>query len=111
MRFVHSNNVFGGHCCDAQNAYNAGNDDRADDQLDPEHEDQKMKSAASPALSLPSSKEGSSFASMLGRIRDAVVASRQRQADREVARMLHMNGDVLTDAAEREIERRFGFRA
>jgi len=41
------------------------------------------------------------------RIVDALVLSRQRQADREIARYLHDSGGKITDQAEREIERRF----
>ena len=41
------------------------------------------------------------------RILDAVVESRQRQADREIARFLRTRGGKLTDDIEREIERRF----
>lgn len=38
---------------------------------------------------------------------DAMMASRQRQADREIARYLHLHGGKITDETEREIERRF----
>ena len=41
------------------------------------------------------------------RFLDALMASRQRQADREIARYLHLHAGKLTDEAEREIERRF----
>jgi len=37
----------------------------------------------------------------------AFVTSRQRQADREIARYLETIGGTLTDHAEREIERRY----
>ena len=37
----------------------------------------------------------------------AMMASRQRQADLEIARYMSRNGGKLTDSAEREIERRF----
>jgi hypothetical protein len=37
----------------------------------------------------------------------ALVESRQRQADREIAMYLHSVGGKFTDDAEREIERRF----
>jgi hypothetical protein len=36
-----------------------------------------------------------------------MIASRQRQAEREIGRYLHSIGGKLTDGAEREIERRF----
>ena len=37
----------------------------------------------------------------------ALAASRQRQADREIARYLAGSGGKFTDETEREIERRF----
>ena len=37
----------------------------------------------------------------------AMTASRQRQADREIARFLAGSGGKFTDETEREIERRF----
>ena len=45
--------------------------------------------------------------SVFRRILDAIMASRQRQADYEIARFLQIHGSRLTDDAEREIERRF----
>ena len=41
------------------------------------------------------------------RLLAALVESRQRQADREIAMYLHSVGGKFTDEAEREIERRF----
>ena len=41
------------------------------------------------------------------RILTAVLESRQKQADREIAQYLRLNGGKLTDHVEREIERRF----
>jgi hypothetical protein len=38
---------------------------------------------------------------------DAIAASRQRQADREIARYMAVRGGKFTDEMEREIERRF----
>jgi hypothetical protein len=38
---------------------------------------------------------------------DAIYASRQRQAEHEIARYLYSVGGKFTDDAEREIERRF----
>ena len=37
----------------------------------------------------------------------AMAASRQRQADREIARFMAGSGGKFTDETEREIERRF----
>ena len=45
--------------------------------------------------------------SLLQRIVGAIVVSRQRQAEREIARYLRDSGGKITDQAEREIERRF----
>jgi hypothetical protein len=36
-----------------------------------------------------------------------MIESRQREADREIARYIRDNGGRLTDNIEREIERRF----
>jgi hypothetical protein len=41
------------------------------------------------------------------RLLDAVIASRQRHADLEIARFLATHGGKITDDVEREIERRF----
>ena len=41
------------------------------------------------------------------RVLGALQESRQRQADREIARYLHLHAGKITDEAEREIERRF----
>jgi hypothetical protein len=41
------------------------------------------------------------------RLFDAMIASRQRQADREIACYLQSVGGKFTDATEREIARRF----
>ena len=38
---------------------------------------------------------------------EALQATRMRQADREIARYLELNGGKFTDEVEREIERRF----
>jgi uncharacterized protein YecA (UPF0149 family) len=45
--------------------------------------------------------------SLFRRLFDAMIASRQRQAEREIARYLQSIGEKFTDDAEREIERRF----
>jgi hypothetical protein len=47
--------------------------------------------------------------SMFARLFEAMMASRQRQADREIARYLAATGSCgrLTDSIEREIEHRF----
>ena len=43
---------------------------------------------------------------LISRFYSAMLESRQRAADREIARYLHLSGG-LTDTTEREIERRF----
>ena len=45
--------------------------------------------------------------SFFARFLAAMMASRQRQAEREIASYLERNGGKLTDTAEREIERLF----
>jgi len=40
------------------------------------------------------------------RFLNALMESRQRQAEREVARYIHLNGGKLTDDIERRIEQR-----
>lgn len=42
-----------------------------------------------------------------GRVMDAMMAARMRQAEREIALYLDHTGGKFTDEAEREIERRF----
>lgn len=42
-----------------------------------------------------------------GRLMDAMMAARMRQAEREIALYLDHTGGKFTDEAEREIERRF----
>jgi hypothetical protein len=44
---------------------------------------------------------------LFGRMLDAMMAARMRQAEREVTRYLADTGGKFTDEAEREIERRF----
>jgi hypothetical protein len=44
---------------------------------------------------------------LLRRLIDAIYESRQRQADREIARILARSGGRITDATEREMTRRF----
>ena len=44
---------------------------------------------------------------LLRRLLAAMMESRQRQADREIARYLAGTGGKFTDEVEREIERRF----
>ena len=65
-------------------------------------------SAVAPrALSQPEgSRNRASRSGLLFRLFDAMMASRQRQVDREIARYLASVGGKLTDEAEREIERR-----
>lgn len=45
--------------------------------------------------------------SFFARLLAAMAASRQREAEREIARFLAGNGGKFTDETEREIERRF----
>ena len=44
---------------------------------------------------------------LFSRLIEAMMASRQRQAEREIARYLMGSGGKFTDEIEREIERRF----
>jgi hypothetical protein len=44
--------------------------------------------------------------SLLSRFFAALIESRRRQADREIARYIHLNGSMLTDSVEREIGQR-----
>jgi hypothetical protein len=44
---------------------------------------------------------------LLRRLYDAMIASRQRQAEREIAWYLRRTGGKFTDTTEREIERHF----
>jgi len=57
-------------------------------------------------LALPQSpaRKGPGFLAM---VLAAMATSRQRQADREIARYLAGRGGKFTDETEREIERRF----
>jgi len=62
---------------------------------------------ASRELSYPEgSSNRASRRRLLFQLFDAMMASRQRQVDREIARYLASVGGKLTDEAEREIERR-----
>lgn len=45
--------------------------------------------------------------SLIGRLFDAMVAARMRQAEREIAAFVESGGGRFTDETEREIERRF----
>ena len=45
--------------------------------------------------------------SLLARFFAAMIEARQRQADREIARYVELNGGKMTDSVEFEIERRF----
>ena len=42
-----------------------------------------------------------------GRLHDAIIVARRRQAEREIALYLSDTGGKFTDETEREIERRF----
>jgi hypothetical protein len=44
---------------------------------------------------------------LFSRLIEAMMASRQRQVEREIARYLMGSGGKFTDGTEREIERRF----
>ena len=46
------------------------------------------------------------YSGLLGRIYDAFHASRQRQADRDVAAYIQRSGGRLTDSVERELMER-----
>ena len=56
-----------------------------------------------PLTQAPASKGPSFFARLLA----AMMVSRQRDAEREIARYLAGSGGKFTDDTEREIERRF----
>ena len=64
-------------------------------------------SAAAPRDLAPTHAPASSGHGLLRRFFDAMMASRQRQVDREIARYIHDNGGKFTDDTEREIQRRF----
>jgi len=64
-------------------------------------------SAVAPRDFVPTYAPASNGRGLLLRFFDAMMASRQRQVDREIARYIHNNGGKLTDHVEREIERRF----
>jgi hypothetical protein len=64
-------------------------------------------SAVAPRDFAPTRAPASNSRGLLRRFFDAIMESRQRQVDREIARFVHDNGGRLTDTIEREIERRF----
>jgi hypothetical protein len=64
--------------------------------------EQGFETAYSPAKVATAPKRG-----LLGRMLDAMMVARMRQAEAEVARYLADTGGKFTDEAEREIERRF----
>jgi hypothetical protein len=64
-------------------------------------------SAVAPRDFAPTHVPASNGRRLLRRFFDAMMASRQRQVDREIARYIRDNGGRLTDNIEREIERRF----
>ena len=64
-------------------------------------------SAVAPRSLAPTHVPGSNRHGLLRRFFDAMMESRQRQVDREIARYIRDNGGMLTDNIEREIERRF----
>jgi hypothetical protein len=64
-------------------------------------------SAVAPRDFAPTHAPASNGHGLLRRFLDAMIESRQRQVDREIARFIHDNGGKFTDNTEREIERRF----
>ena len=62
--------------------------------FDPSHH------AAEVAAHAPERKRG-----LLGRFLDALIETRQREAERQVARLLARSGGKFTDSLEREAER------
>jgi hypothetical protein len=56
------------------------------------------------ALPHAPARKGKGF---FARLLDAMIVSRQRDAEREIARYLAGSGGKITDETEREIERRF----
>ena len=58
------------------------------------------------AVSSDAGHAGRSKPGIFARLLDAIATSRQRQADREVARFIEMNGGKLTDDLEFRIEQR-----
>jgi len=64
-------------------------------------------SAVAPRDFAPTRAPASNSRGLLRRFFDAMMESRQRQVDREIARYIRDNGGRLTDSIEREIERRF----
>ena len=62
---------------------------------------------SAPDTALVPADSKSSPPAFLSRLMTAMMMSRQRQADREIARYLELSGGKLTDNAEREIEQRF----
>jgi hypothetical protein len=65
------------------------------------------RTAADPHSFVEARAPQKSGRSLLRRFYDALVESRQRAAEREIAVYLHDIGGKFTDDAEREIERRF----
>ena len=63
---------------------------------------QSRAAVADPAAGRPGRAKRGFFARLL----DAIAASRQRQADREIARFVELNGGRLTDDLEFRIEQR-----
>ena len=66
-----------------------------------------VPSAVAPRDLAPTHAVARNGRGLLLRFFDAMMASRQRQVDREIARFIHDNGGKFTDNTEREIERRF----
>jgi hypothetical protein len=56
----------------------------------------------------PASNAQAKSRGLLGRIHDAIVASNQRKAEREIAEYIARNGGLLTDRLESDIVQHFG---
>lgn len=61
---------------------------------------------AVPSVDAAAAKAG--IVGWLSRVHTALMASRRRKADAEVAHFIAANGGVLTDDLERAISRRYG---
>jgi hypothetical protein len=56
---------------------------------------------------ITNAREAADKPSLLMRVFIAMIESRRRQADREIARFVLLNGGKLTDSVELQIEQRF----
>ena len=55
----------------------------------------------------PDQRAGLKLSGFWARLTRALMEARQREADREIARLIELRGGVFTADVEREIERRF----